>query len=94
MLSAVALLTAAMVAVSGAIGFIGLVLPNATRLLVGARHRLLLPLSALLGGTFLVWADAVARTVFEPRELPVGIITALLGAPVFGYLLWRRRAVS
>ena len=94
MLSAVALLTAALVAVSGSIGFIGLVLPNATRLLVGARHRLLLPLSALLGATFLVWADAAARTLFEPRELPVGIITALLGAPVFAYLLWRRRAVS
>jgi iron complex transport system permease protein len=94
MLSGVALLTAAMVAVSGSIGFIGLVLPNATRLIVGARHRLLLPLSALLGATFLVWADAAARTLFEPRELPVGIITALLGAPVFAYLLWLRRAVS
>jgi iron complex transport system permease protein len=94
MLSGVALLTAALVSVSGSIGFIGLVLPNATRLLVGARHRLLLPLSALLGAVFLVWADAAARTLFEPRELPVGIITALLGAPVFGYLLWRRRGAA
>jgi iron complex transport system permease protein len=94
MLTGVALLTAALVAVSGAIGFIGLVVPNAVRLLVGARHRLLLPLSALSGAVFLVWADAAARTLFEPRELPVGILTALIGAPVFAWLLWRRRAAS
>ena len=94
MLTGVALLTGALVAVSGAIGFIGLVLPNATRLLVGARHRLLLPLSALIGASFLVWADVAARTLFEPRELPVGILTALLGAPMFAWLLWRRRAAS
>lgn len=94
MLTGVALLTGALVAVSGAIGFIGLVLPNATRLMVGARHRLLLPLSALIGASFLVWADVAARTFFEPRELPVGILTALLGAPVFAWLLWRRRSAS
>lgn len=94
MLTGVALLTGALVAVSGSIGFIGLVLPNATRLLVGAGHRLLLPLSALIGASFLVWADVAARTLFEPRELPVGILTALLGAPVFAWLLWRRRAAS
>jgi iron complex transport system permease protein len=94
MLTGVAVLTGALVAVSGSIGFIGLVLPNATRLVVGARHRLLLPLSALVGASFLVWADVAARTLFEPRELPVGILTALLGAPVFTWLLWRRRAAS
>jgi iron complex transport system permease protein len=94
LLTGVALLTGALVAVSGAIGFVGLVLPHATRMLVGARHRLLLPLTALVGATFLVWADTAARTLFEPRELPVGILTALVGAPVFAWILWRRRAAS
>lgn len=88
---ATALLTGAMVAVSGAIGFIGLVLPHAVRLIVGSRHRPLLPLSALLGALVLLWADTAARTVFDPRELPVGIVTALLGAPVFAALLAGRR---
>jgi iron complex transport system permease protein len=91
LLTGVALLTGALVAVSGSIGFIGLVLPHATRLLVGARHRLLLPLSAVIGAGFLVWADVAARTLFAPRELPVGILTALLGAPIFAWLLRRRR---
>jgi iron complex transport system permease protein len=63
-------------------------------MLVGARHRLLLPLTGLVGATFLVWADTAARTLFEPRELPVGILTALVGAPVFAWILWRRRAAS
>lgn len=90
LLTGVALLTGALVAVSGAIGFIGLVLPHATRLLVGARHRLLLPLTGLVGATFLVWADTAARTVFSPRELPVGVLTALVGAPVFAWILHRR----
>lgn len=94
LLTGVALLTGALVAVSGAIGFVGLVLPHATRMLVGARHRLLLPLTGLVGATFLVWADTAARTLFEPRELPVGILTALVGAPVFAWILWRRRAAS
>ncbi|WP_298459978.1 putative F420-0 ABC transporter permease subunit [uncultured Cellulomonas sp.] len=94
MLTGVALLTGGMVAVSGSIGFIGLVLPHATRLLVGARHRLLLPLSALAGATFLIWADTLARSVFAPRELPVGVLTAFIGAPVFAWILRRRRAAS
>ncbi|NMR19081.1 putative F420-0 ABC transporter permease subunit [Cellulomonas fimi] len=94
LLTAVALLTGALVSVSGSIGFIGLILPQATRLLVGARHRVLLPLSALLGATFLVWADTAARTLFDPRELPVGILTAFIGAPVFAWILWRRRGVA
>ena len=89
-----ALLTGAMVSVSGSIGFVGLVLPHAVRLLVGPGHRALLPLSALVGGIFLVWADTLARTVFDPREHPVGIVTALIGAPVFAFLLARRRADS
>ena len=94
MLTVVALLTGALVAVSGSIGFVGLILPHAVRLLVGAGHRRLLPLAALAGATFLVWADTAARTVFEPRELPVGIVTAFLGAPVFALLLWRRRGAA
>jgi iron complex transport system permease protein len=94
MLTGVALLTGGLVAVSGSIGFVGLVLPHATRLLVGARHRVLLPLSALIGATFLVWADTLARSVFAPRELPVGVLTAFIGAPVFAWILRRRRAAA
>jgi len=90
LLAASALLTGAMVSVSGAIGFVGLVLPHAVRLLVGPGHRALLPLSALVGAIFLVWADTAARSVFEPRELPVGIVTAIVGAPIFALLLSRR----
>jgi iron complex transport system permease protein len=62
------------------------------RLIAGPGHRALLPLSALFGAIFLVWADTVARTLFDPRELPVGIVTAIIGAPVFAFLLARRRA--
>jgi iron complex transport system permease protein len=87
-----ALLTGALVSVSGSIGFVGLVLPHAVRLVVGPGNRSLLPLSALVGGVFLIWADTLARTVFDPRELPVGIVTALIGAPVFAVLLARRRS--
>ena len=90
LLIATALLTGAMVSVSGSIGFIGLVLPHATRLVVGTANRLVLPLSALLGAVVLVWADTAARTVFDPRELPVGIVTAIVGAPLFVALLLRR----
>lgn len=90
----VALLTGALVSVSGAIGFVGLVVPHAVRLVVGARHHRVLPVAALGGAVFLLWADTAARTVFEPRELPVGILTAGLGAPVFALLLWRRRTAE
>ncbi len=91
LLTASAVLTAAMVSVSGSIGFVGLILPHAVRLLTGPRHRLLLPLSALLGASFLIWADTAARSMFDPRELPVGIVTAIFGAPVFALLLAARR---
>ncbi|MEO7349776.1 MAG: putative F420-0 ABC transporter permease subunit [Terrimesophilobacter sp.] len=94
MLTAAALLTGAMVSVSGAIGFVGLILPHAVRLLVGPHHRFLLPLSALVGASFLIWADTVARSLFDPRELPVGIVTAIIGAPVFAVLLTRRKVNS
>ncbi len=86
-----ALLTGAVVSFSGMIGFIGMIVPHAVRLLVGADHRMLLPTSALVGGMFLMLADTIARTAFVPSEVPVGIITALAGGPFFVYLLvWRK----
>jgi iron complex transport system permease protein len=84
-----AVMTAAAVAVSGAIGFIGLLVPHAVRILAGPTHRLLLPMSALTGAIFLIWVDAFARTAFTPHELPAGVITALLGAPAFALVLRR-----
>lgn len=83
------LLTAAGVAVCGIIGFVGLVVPHAVRLLWGSLHRTLLPLTFLVGGCFLVLADALARTVVRPLELPVGVVTALVGVPLFAVLLRR-----
>lgn len=86
---AASLLTGAAVAVSGAIGFVGLIIPHAVRLVGGSDNRLVVPASALAGGTFLMLADTLARTVVAPRELNIGVITALVGAPVFVYLLRR-----
>lgn len=88
-LLAASLLTAAGVATSGVIGFVGLVVPHAIRGLVGPLHRALLPAAFLAGGSFVVLADAAARTVVRPLELPVGIVTALVGVPVFALLLRR-----
>jgi iron complex transport system permease protein len=86
-----ALVTGAVVSVSGMIGFIGMVVPHAVRLVLGADHRLLLPASALVGGMVLMTADTFARSVFAPSELPVGVMTALAGGPFFIYLLvWRK----
>jgi iron complex transport system permease protein len=82
--------TAAAVAVSGLIGFVGLVVPHVVRLLFGTRHRVTLPASALFGGAFLVIADLGARTLSAPAELPLGVITACIGAPFFAALLIRR----
>ncbi|MFQ5703141.1 MAG: FecCD family ABC transporter permease [Gemmatimonadales bacterium] len=84
---AASLLTAAAVSVSGIIGFVGLVVPHAIRIVWGHTHRSLLPAAFLLGGTLLVLADAVARTVFAPLTLPVGVVTALIGVPVFVLLV-------
>jgi iron complex transport system permease protein len=84
------LMVAAGVAVSGVIGFIGLIVPHALRLLWGSDHRLLLPASLLAGAAFLLAADIVARTVAAPAELPVGVVTALIGVPIFVTLLTRR----
>lgn len=90
--TAATLITAAAVSVSGLIGFVGLVTPHVVRLVVGHSYRLLVPLSALVGGAFLALADVGARTLAAPAELPVGVITALVGAPFFCYILWRGKA--
>ncbi|WP_433547453.1 FecCD family ABC transporter permease [Streptomyces sp. CA-294286] len=84
------LVTGVLVAVSGAIGFIGLLVPHAARMLVGASHRTLLPVVALAGAAFLVLADLGARVIAEPQDIPVGILTALVGGPFFLWLLRRR----
>jgi iron complex transport system permease protein len=86
----VSLLTGVMVAVSGAIGFVGLMLPHMVRLAVGADHRRVLPISLLLGSIFLIWVDVAARTLFDPVELPLGVITSLFGAPFFLWLMRRQ----
>ncbi|UZI32786.1 FecCD family ABC transporter permease [Streptomyces sp. VB1] len=85
-----AVVTGALVAASGAIGFVGILIPHAVRMLTQAPHRLLLPSSALLGAVFLVWADTAARTAFGTQEMPVGVLTALIGVPAFAALLRRR----
>lgn len=85
------LLTATVVAAAGGIGFVGLIVPNAARLLVGPDHRRALPVSLLVGAIFLVLVDLAARTVDRPNEIPIGIITAVLGAPAFLILLRRRK---
>jgi len=89
-----ALVTGAVVAVSGLIGFVGMVVPHAMRMVLGADHRLLLPAAALFGGVFLMVADTVARSLLAPTELPVGVITALCGGPFFIYLLIRHRGAE
>jgi iron complex transport system permease protein len=84
------LATAAAVSVAGAIGFIGLVVPHVCRLVLGNDQRRLLPASMLLGAAALVLADLVARTIVAPIQLPVGVVTALIGVPVFLFILSRR----
>jgi iron complex transport system permease protein len=91
LLCATALLTAALVSSAGAIGFVGLVLPHAARALVGSGHARLLPVTALAGAVFLVWVDTLARTVLDPQEVPVGVVTSLIGVPVFVLVLYRTR---
>ncbi len=86
---AASLLTGLAVSIAGAIGFVGLIVPHLMRLIVGADHRRLLPAAALFGGSFLVLADTAARTLLAPRQLPVGVLTALIGVPLFLLLLNR-----
>jgi iron complex transport system permease protein len=93
LLVATALLTGCLVAISGAIGFVGLILPHAVRYVVGPDHHKVLPLVGLVGAVFLIWVDVLARTLFAPREIPVGVMTAFVGVPAF-VVLMRRRHVS
>ncbi len=90
LLAVTAVLTSVAVATVGAIGFVGLIVPHGVRLVVGPLHRVLLPHAALAGAVFLVWTDALARVAFAPREIPVGVLTALLGVPLFLLVLRRR----
>ena len=85
------ILTGAAVAVSGTIGFVGLVVPHMTRMLWGADHRHVLPLSFINGATLLIICDLVSRTIISPSELPIGVITAFIGAPVFAFIFWKQR---
>jgi iron complex transport system permease protein len=91
LLAAATLITAASVAFVGTIGFVGIIIPHTVRLIWGADHRSLLPLSVLTGAFFMILADLVARTVLAPTEIPIGVITAICGAPFFLYLLRRRK---
>jgi len=93
-LCAATLLAAAAVSVAGVIGFVGLIVPHIVRLIVGPDYRLLLPLSAVGGAIFVLMADTVARTALAPVEIPLGVVTAFLGAPFFAYLLKRQKKAA
>ena len=86
--------TAAAVAVSGLIGFVGIIVPHTVRLIFGTSYRVILPLTVLFGGAFLVAADLVARLVLQPAEIPIGVVTAFLGAPFFVVILRGARRAS
>ncbi|MEG2280272.1 MAG: iron ABC transporter permease [Comamonas sp.] len=88
----VSLVTGVLVALTGPIGFVGLIVPHITRMLVGAEHRRVLPVAALVGAIFLVWVDVFSRITFAPAEVPVGVITSLLGGPFFVWMLCRKNA--
>jgi iron complex transport system permease protein len=86
-----AMMTAVMVSIVGSIGFVGLVIPHAARMLVGVRHSVLLPAAALIGAVFMILADILSRVVIPGQVLPIGVITALVGAPAFAFVLGQRR---
>ncbi|MBP3965164.1 FecCD family ABC transporter permease [Paenibacillus lignilyticus] len=88
------LLTAVAVSIAGVVGFVGLVVPHLLRLLVGPDYRFIIPLSAVGGAIYLLWADTLARTALSPKEISLGVVTALIGAPFFGYLLYRRKVLQ
>jgi ABC-type Fe3+-siderophore transport system permease subunit len=94
LLGAATLGTAVAVALSGLIAFVGIIVPHAIRLIAGTSYRIVLPLSIMLGGAFLVLADVLARTVTSPAELPIGVVTAFFGAPFFALLLRSTRTVG
>lgn len=85
------LMTAAAVSVSGVIGFVGLVVPHLVRLVVGPDNRIVVPLSAVMGGVYVLGSDTIARLALSPKEIPLGVVTAFIGAPFFAYLLWKRK---
>jgi iron complex transport system permease protein len=89
-----AILTGAAVALCGVIGFVDLIAPHAARKITGSRHRYLIPMSFILGGSLMVVTDLIARTIISPSELPVGAITALIGAPFFAWVYFRRRKTT
>jgi iron complex transport system permease protein len=89
----VSAMTGVAVSVCGVVGFVGIVVPHLLRLVIGPSHRLLLPASALLGAILLVGADTVARTIVAPAEMPIGILTAAIGAPFFLAMLLRQRGL-
>ena len=80
--------------VVGLIGFVGIIVPHIVRLVVGTSYRRILPLSVLVGASFVVFTDTIARTVLAPSELPLGVVTAIIGAPVFVVILSLRRGVT
>ena len=94
LIATASLLTAAAVSVSGLIAFVGLVVPHIVRLLMSYSYRAIVPLSALIGAAFLAFVDVGARTLLAPAELPVGVITAFVGAPFFAIVLWRSKPGS
>lgn len=87
------ILVGVLVAVAGGIGFVGLIVPHAARLLVGATHRAMIPVAVCGGALFLVWVDVISRVAASPREMPLGIVTGLIGAPIFLFLMGRRQYV-
>ncbi|WP_268885224.1 iron ABC transporter permease [Agrobacterium vitis] len=91
MILLVTVLSGAAIAVSGLIGFVGLVAPHIARRLAGVSHARILPVAALVGACLVVAADLIGRVILAPAQLPAGIVTGLVGAPFFGYILWRRR---
>ena len=94
LIGASAMMTAVMVSIVGSIGFVGLVIPHAARMVVGVRHGLLLPASALIGAVFMVAADILSRVIIPGQVLPIGVITALFGAPAFAFILGQRRGAA
>ncbi|MEY9165243.1 iron complex transport system permease protein [Sinorhizobium fredii] len=93
LIGASAMMTAAMVSIVGSIGFVGLVIPHVSRMIVGVRHGLLLPAAALIGALFMIAADIVSRVIIPGQVLPIGVVTALVGAPAFAVILSQRRTV-
>ena len=87
-------ITAAAVSIVGTIGFVGLVVPHLVRLIVGPDYRVIIPITAIVGALYVLWADTLARTLLSPTEIPLGVVTAFLGAPFFGYLLRRSKHVN